>query len=174
MRVLSLALAIALLLAAAPTVLALSDPADIGNFHGVWIGTGASADKQGQGSAVSARHIGVVIRKTKSGFDMTWKTLSREGAKRISARFVAAVEPNTFKVNRVDPPLRDTERLWSQVEGGRLVLYLSRVGDERVERVARYEHSVSGGRMTFKYTLSRGGEVLESVSGNLSRAKIVL
>ena len=36
---------------------------------------------------------------------MTWKTLGRDRAEWISARFEAATEPHTFKASRVDPPL---------------------------------------------------------------------
>jgi hypothetical protein len=68
MRILKLVLAMAVLLSAGPTVLALSDPTDVSKFHGVWIGSGVIAEQQPQGSAVTARKPGVVIRaKRKPG-----------------------------------------------------------------------------------------------------------
>lgn len=175
MRIRTLALAMALLLAGAPTssALAIGDPGDVGTFHGIWVGYGVTAEQQPRESAVTVRDIDVTIRATKTGFDMTWKPLSRERAERMWARFVAA-SPGTFKVSLVDPPLGDEEKLWAQMEGDRLVVYLSSLGDDGVARVARYERSVSDGRMSFKYTLSRGDELLESVTGNLSKAKVVL
>ena len=60
------------------------------------------------------------------------------------------------------------------MEGDRLVFYLSSVGDDGAERVARYECSVSDGRMSLKYTLSPGGELLESVTGTLSKSTVVM
>lgn len=173
MRIRILALAMALLPAAALNALALSDPGDIGRFQGIWVGYGVTAEKQPGESPVAVRDIDVTIRETKTGFDMTWKSLGHDH-KRISARFVAASEPNAFKVSLVDPPLSGEEQLWAQMEGDRLVVYRSSLGDDGVARMARYERSISDGRMTFKYTLSRGDELLESVTGNLSRAKVVL
>lgn len=174
MRIRILALAMALLLAAAPNALALSDPGEVGRFHGIWIGYGVTAEKQPRQSTVTVRDIDVTIRETKTGFEMTWKSLSHDRAERISARFVAASEPDTFKVSRVDPPLGDDEKLWARMEGDRLVVYLSSLGDDGVARTARYERSILDGRMAFKYTLSRGDELLGSVTGELSRAKVVL
>jgi hypothetical protein len=174
MRIRISALAMALLLAAAPNALALSNPGDIGRFHGIWVGYGVTAEMQPRESAVTARDIDVTIRETKTGFEMTWKSLGRDRAKRISARFVAAGEPGTFKVSLVDPPLSDEEKLWAQVEGDRLVVYLSSVGDDGAAHMARYQRSILDGRMTLKYTLSRGDELLESLTGSLSRAKVVL
>jgi|GEM_PF-1745761 len=174
MRILNLTLAVALLLAASPAALALSNPGDIRKFHGVWIGKGVVAEKQLKETTFARRDIDIVIRKTKIGFEITWKTLTREGAKRITTRFVAGSEPDTFEANQVSPPLTGKEKLWAQFEGDRLVVYLSGVGDDGVEGVARYECSVADGLMTLKYTLSRGGELLESVTGKLTRAKVVL
>ena len=169
----ALALAVLLLLAAAPKVLALGDAGDLGKFHGIWIGNSVIVEQQPRAAIVTARDIDVAIRKTKSGFDMTWRSLSQEGANRIRASLVAASEPGAFMATGVDPPLRSKEKLWAQMVGDRLLVYLSRVGGDGADYLARYALSVSDGHMTFGYTLRRGGEVLESVKGSLSRAKVV-
>lgn len=171
---LGLTLVVLMLLAGAPNALALSDTHELGNFHGVWIGNSVIAEKPPRGYILTARDIDIAIRETGAGFEMSWKSLSQEEAKRIRASFVATSEPDHFTVSGVDPPLNGKGKLQARMEGDRLVVYLSNFGDDGVERIARYELSVLDGQMTFKYTLSRGGELLESVKGSLSRAKVVL
>ncbi len=169
-----LALLALILLAGAPNVQALSDPNTPVQFHGVWIGKSVIAEKPPRGSILTARDIDMAIRETEAGFEMSWKSLSHEEARRIRATFVATSEPGHFTASGVEPPLSGKDKLQARMEGDSLVVYLSKFGDHGVERVARYQLSVSDGQMTFRYTLSRGGELLESVKGSLSKAKVVL
>ena len=113
MRILKLALAMAVMLAAVTNALALIDPGDVGRFYGVWIGNRVIAEKQIQGSTVTARDFDVAIWETRNGFDISWNTLRRDGAKRISAHFVPASDPDTFTVGRVEPHLSGKEKLWA-------------------------------------------------------------
>ena len=164
----------ALLLAMAPAVLALSDPGHVvGKFQGVWI-SGAYAQSEPQRSTATARKFDVVIRETKTGFEMSWKRLGGDEAGWITARFVAGAEPGSFEVRRAEPALSLRESLSARIEGDRLVVHLSVIGNDGVERTGRYEHSLVDARLAFKYTFTQDGEVLDSASGTLWRAKIVL
>ena len=173
LRILALALVMIMFLAEASNVQASNHRGDLGTYHGVWIGNSVTAEKQPRGFLVMARDLDVAVRKTKTDFDMTWSSLSQERARRMRAHFVATSEPDVFAAKSIEPPLAGKEKLWAQMEGRRLVVYLSRLGSDGAERLARYELSVSNGRMTFGYTLLQGDEVLESVKGHLSRAKVV-
>jgi hypothetical protein len=105
---------------------------------------------------------------------MTWKAPHQGGAEWMTARFMAAAEPGTFDLAGVKPPLRGNETLWAETDGDELVVYLVNAGADRTERVSRYRRSVTDNRMTVDYTLARDGAVLISLTGILSKAKIVL
>ncbi len=153
---------------------AMSGPEDITRFQGVWIGQSLFAERPWQGPAITASDIGVTIRATDSGFELTWKDLPRGGRSWVTARFIAASEPGTFGVEHVDPPLGRAETLRAQIDGDHLVVELTGAGAERTKPVRRYRLAVAGGRMTYSYTHLRGDRVLNHVTGSLSRAKIVL
>lgn len=174
MRILVLTLVLSLFPAEAWSAQAIGHSRDLARFHGVWIGSNVLAEKRQRGPIVTEHDAGLAIQETKTGFHMTWKPLSEERARRIRARFVATNKPDVFAVDSVDPPLTSREKLWAQLEGDRLVVYLSSFGDDGGERVIRFELSVSDGRMIFRHTLSQGGLLLERVKGVLSRAKVVL
>lgn len=173
MRILKLALAMTVFVVTAPVATASSDTAALEKFYGVWIGRGIVVEERAKRTVFATRDIDVAIWESETGFDITWRNVSRDETTRVTIHFAAAREPDTFEVKWTDPPLSADERFWAQIEGDRLTVYLSGVDDD-VERVARYECSVSDGHMTFKYTLSRGGELLETVTSNLYRAKVVM
>lgn len=174
LRALTLAFLLFWCSAEAPTALASSDPGSLRDFHGVWNGNEVVAERPPpQAFSLIARDIDIAIRETNSGFALTWKSLSHADARRLSACFVASGEPDTFLATNVRPPLDTRETLWARMEKGRLVITHSSFAGSEVERIARYELIVSDGRMTFKYTLPRGDDILERVQGRLSRAKVV-
>lgn len=174
MRILTFTFLLLISLAGVANAPALGESGTLGQFQGVWIGDSVISQRRPQGSGLTARDFDFAVRQTKNGFDMTWKSLSHQGPRRIRAQFVASNERDTFTVHGVDPPLARTETLWAKMEEDRLVLYLSSLDGNQRERIARYAFSVSNGRMTFKYTLSEGDLVLESVEGRLFKAKVVL
>jgi len=171
-RVLKPAAGMAVLLAFAP--IALGNPGIVEAFQGVWIGDSVVVEEQLHGPAVAANDISVTIRATDSGFEMTWKALHEGGAEWMTTRFAAAAEPGTFDLAGADPPLRGNETLRAEIDGDELVVYLVNAGDDRTVRVNRYRWSVSNNRMTLDYTLTRDGAVLDSLTGILTKAKIVL
>ncbi len=173
-RFLRFAVATALLLISPLAARATNDPADIARFHGVWIGQSVFAEQPWQGPAVMASDISVTIRATDSGFELTWKDLHRGGPGWLTARFVAATEPGTFGLAHADPPLGRDETLRAQVDGNHLVVELAGDDIDRTTRVSRYRLTEAGNRMTYSYTHLRGGQVLNHVTGSLSRAKILL
>ena len=174
MRILTHTFLLLISLAGAAIAPALGESGILGQFQGVWIGDSVIAQSRPQGSGVSARDFDLAVRRTNTGFDMTWKSLSHEGQKRIRAQFVATNERDTFTALDVDPSLARNEMLWAKTEEDRLVLYLSSLDNDQREHIARYELSVSNGRMSFKYTLFQGDLVLESLEGRLFKAKVVL
>jgi hypothetical protein len=171
-RILKPATGMAVVLAFMP--MALGDPGIVGAFQGVWIGNSVVVEKQMHGPAVTANDISITIRATDSGFEMTWKALYQDGAEWMTTRFVAAAEPGTFDLAGADLPLRGNETIRAEIRGDELVVYLVSAGDDRTERVSRYRRSVSDSRMTLDYTLTRDGAVLDSLTGILSKAKVVL
>ena len=174
MRILTYAFLLLIPLAGAAIAPALAESGTLEQFQGVWIDSSAIAQRRQQGSGPTARNFDLAFRQTRNGFDLTWQSLSHEGQKRIRAQFVAANERDTFTALDVDPSLARNEMLWAKTEEDRLVLYLSSLDNNQRERIARYEFSVSNGRMSFKYTLSHGDLVLESLEGRLFKAKVVL
>ena len=167
-------LALTIVLAEAPNALASNHREDLASYEGVWIGDSVIAEQRAEGPVVGAHNAGVAIRETETGFEMTWNSLGQRQAAVTRAQFVASGEADVFTVESVEPPLTGNEKLWAQMEDGRLVVYLTVLGNERTESLSRCAFAVSGGQMAFDCTLSRGNEVLERTKGRLSRAKIVL
>ena len=165
---------LAMLLAVVLAAPAVSHVDDLEPYLGLWVGESVAVEKPPQGAPVTARRLDLVIRPSQSGFDMTWTPFGRGAAGKIKAQFEAAREPHLFTLKTADPPLNGSEALEARIEAEGLVVRLSSRGDDGSETLASYVFSVSGRRMTLTYTLSRGGEVLESLKGQLSRAKVVL
>lgn len=174
MRFLRQVLTIGLLTFAAANSLALSERDALAEFEGVWIGRDLVVDTRPAGTHVQAVRFDLAIWKTDSGFAVSWTSLNRDGIARFTGQFLTAGEPDTYKAIKIDPVPADLERIWAQIEGDRLSLYLSRIDDNGTKRVARYRCSLENGRMVFEYTLSNQGEILDRVSGTLTRAKVVM
>lgn len=174
LHIVAAVLALIILLTEAPNALASKHRGNFERYEGVWIGDSVIAERRVEGPVLVARNVAVAIRVTEAGFEMTWNSLGQRQAASKRAQFVATGEPDAFTVWSVEPPLMGKEKLRAQMEDGRLVVYLSVLGDEGTEHLSRCEFAVSGGQMAFDCTLSQGSEVLERTKGRLSRAKIVL
>ena len=105
---------------------------------------------------------------------MIWEPSGQRTSGPVRAHFEATYDLDAFTASDVDPPLKAGEKAWAQIDAGRLVVSRFSVGDDDKDHLARYELSVSDGWMAFKYTLLHGAEIVESVTGRLFRAKIVM
>ncbi len=168
------AAALAVLLATAQTASTQGDPGILEPFRGVWIGASVVVEGQLPGPSLTVSDISVTIRASGPGFEMSWKALRQDGAEWMTARFMPTAEPGIFAPAGAEPPLRDDETLWAEVDGTQLAVHLVSAGAGRTERVARYRRSGPDNRMTFHYTRTRNGAILDSVTGSLTRAKVVL
>ena len=173
LRILALIVLTLLLLSGAPAVLALSNHLDLEAFEGIWLGRSLGRDEQPPGTAMTVRDVGVAIRATETGFEMTWKTPGQLGARSVRAQFVATSEAGRFTAAKAARSSDRNEELWAGIEGGHLLVFRSRSGQDGGAYLARYEISVSDGWMTLGYTLSEDGIVLESLEARLSRSKIL-
>ena len=84
------------------------------------------------------------------------------------------LDKETFILAGVEPPLPDNDTVWAEIDGDQLVVYLVSAGANPAESVSRYRRTVPDNRMTFGYTVTRGGEIVDSVTGTLIKAKVVL
>lgn len=174
MRILGQVLTIGFLTFAATNGTALGERNAVAEFEGVWIGRDLVADTRPAEAPVQAIRFDLAIWKTDSGFAVSWKSLDRDGTARFTVQFVAAGEPDTFEANQINPASADLEMVWARIEDKRLSLYLSHISDDGTNRLARYDYSIKNGRMVFEYTLSSQEEILDRVTGTLTRAKIVM
>lgn len=172
MRILALTLVTLLLLSGGPKVLALSNHPNLEAFEGTWLGRSLDRGEEPAGTATTVRGVGIAIRATETGFDMAWRTPGRLGVRSLRAQFVATGEAGRFATTGTLPSPSGTEALWARLDGDLLLVFRSRSGEEGGTRLARYELSVSEGRMKLSYTLSEGRRVLERAEAWLSRTKI--
>ena len=170
MRKLCCGLVTSALLWVTANALAADEGEQLSGLQGVWMTFGVVA-KQPDGSTITPRDLDVAIRKTATGFEITWKDLSRRTAAWATTEFVATEPPHTFVASEAGMPSPAGEELRARLEGGHLVAFRSS-GD--TGRVARYDYSISGGRVKFSYILSLDAKPLESITAWLSRAKVVL
>ena len=129
------------------------------------------------------RTLEVIIKKIKSGFNVSWKTITTASSgsgksKSYSIDFVAsdrqgiygsAMKANLFGGQEALDPIKGEPYFWARVDGNTLTIFGMLITEQGDYEVQRYDRTVTGDEMLLEYSLTRGETKLKTISANLTR-----
>jgi len=169
-------LAIAVWLGLAAT--ASAQDISIKAFQGTWGGSAVANNRDSLYFGVTIRDLGVTVKPTATGFDISWTTVIRRGGtpdkpkvrrKSVAMTFEAAGRKNVWKLKSSGDMLAGSPYGWARIQGRTLTLYLMAIDSRGRYAISRYSRKLSGTGMDLEFTSIRDGEPARVVRGKLVR-----
>jgi hypothetical protein len=130
-----------------------------------------------------SRSLQVVVKRIKDGFNVSWKTITLESSgsgktKSYSIDFIAsdrkgifgsAMKTNLFGGQEPLDPMKGEPYFWARLNEKTLTIYGMLINEEGNYEVQRYDRTLEGNDMLVKYTLTRSGDVVKTITATLTR-----
>ncbi len=167
-------LVVALLALAAPVM-----AAQIEDFFGKYEGETVSNNEDG----IAARDIGVTIRQTAGGFNVTWTTVipKADGELKRSTYsidfrptrrenlFGSAMRTDMFGNRQPLNPLKGDPYVWATLRGDTLTVYALLISDDGRYEMQTYERTLDEGGLHLEFSRIRDGLHQKYITGFLER-----
>lgn len=154
---------------------AIAQDKTIGDFFGVWSGSGLAKDG---GAPTQNRDGEVTIEKLGDGFRLTWSTMSTQvddqstsALKSTTLKFRATGNPNVFHSTDSGDPLKGGRTIWAVLSGASLkvqLFILNEKGDWTIQVYNRILTSPTD--MDVNFTRITNGQVARQASLKLKKA----
>lgn len=160
---------------------ATAHAATIEDFYGTYAGETIGNNDEG----LTKRDLGLTIRPSDDGFNITWTTVTRDAAgeskrKTYSIDFDATRKPNIFSSamrkdmfgNRVPlDPLKGDPFVWATIRDQTLVVYSLLLTEDGGYEMQTYERTLSLEGLHLEFSRIREGLHLKYITGTLVRVK---
>ncbi len=135
------------------------------------------------GDIAVERDLGVKISKTKTGFNIKWKSTTRKPNKKLKAKeytidflptkrsnvFAAAMKTNVFGGKVPLDPMKGDPYVWSRITGDTLTLFALLVRDDGGYELQVYDRTLVADGLQLKYSRIRDGQPLRTIETLLRR-----
>ena len=128
------------------------------------------------------RDVAVELQREGEGFRLGWSTLIRDDAADAAAgrrpriregllHFVPAAQPGQFRTPDPPEPFADRPAAWAHIDGNALTVRVMTIGADGDWELQTYVRTLTGDRMTLRFTRTRPGSPDLVVVGELTRLR---
>ena len=127
------------------------------------------------------RDVAVELQREGEGFRLAWSTLIRDDAPAAAGprprmreallHFVPAAQPGQFRTPDPPEPFADRPAAWAHIDGNALTVRVMTIGADGDWELQTYVRTLTGDRMTLRFTRTRPGSPDLVVVGELTRLR---